>query len=139
MPQLNPKRTVYAINNNAGAFTTIRLTTWAIYVEIDEDPTQNAGVKQGLQYNPLDPFVQSSEIVDPPAAYLVTPVSPLGEPELTFGDKYHVKDLTFGPLGSPGSGGDPVGPGAGPSLGTPLVQLRTNSASPTNVIVTEYM
>ncbi len=138
MSQLNPSRRLVAINNDAGAFTVIRLTTWAKYVEIDEDPTQNAGAKQGLQYNALDPFVQSAEIVNPPAAYLVTPVTPVGTPELTFGDKIHINDLTFAPLGNPGSGGDPVGPGAGASLGTPLVQLRTNSANATNVIVTEY-
>jgi hypothetical protein len=138
MPQVNPKRTVVAINGDAGNFVTIRLTTWAKYVEVDEDPSVNGAVKQGLQYNPLDPFVQSSQIQNVPAAFLETPVTPAGTPELTFGDRYHVNDGHTAPLGNPGSGGDPVGPGAGPALGTPLVQLRSNSATATQVIVTEY-
>lgn len=138
MPQQNPKRTSYPINNNAGAYTTIRLTTWAKYIEFDEDPGQNAGAKQGLEYYALDPFAQSSNILAGAAGPLVTPITAAGTPELTFGDKFHVNDLTLAPLGNPGSGGNVDVPGGVATLGTPMISVRTNSASATNLIVSEY-
>lgn len=138
MPQVNPKRTLYAINNDAGAFTVIRLTTWAKFVAIDEDPTQNAGAKQGLQYYLLDPFAQSSNITANAEGPFVTPDTPAGQPELTIGDPHHVNDKATAPLGGPGSDGNIDVPGGVVTLGTPIVQLRTNTADGTNVIVTEY-
>lgn len=144
----NPKRRWIALNANDGAFTVIRLTTWAKYVEIVEDPAYNAGVGQGLQGNYLDPFALSTNIeagMEPAAeggaVFAVNASIPGGlEPPLTFGgSKNSLADGRGMPLGNPGSGGDPVGPGAGPSLGTPLIQLRSNTATPTGVIVSEYV
>lgn len=136
MPQVNPKRTSYAINNNAGAFVVIRLTTWAKYVEVDEDLSQNAGARQGLQYYALDPFAQSSAIDTNEEGPFVTDKAQV--PELTFGDKHHINDGVNTPLGNPGSAGNVDVPGGQPTLGTPLFKVRTNSANPTNIIVTEY-
>ena len=139
MPQTNPKRTLYAINNDAGAYTVIRLTACSIYVTIDEDPSQNAGVKQGLQYYALDPFAQSSNILSGAEGPFVTPLSAAGIPELTFGDQHNIHNRENAPLGAPGSGGNVDVPGGQPTLGTPLVAVRTNTATATNIIVTEYV
>lgn len=138
MPQINPKRTLVAINNNAGAFTTIRLTVWAKYVEVDEDLSQNAGAKQGLQYYELDPFAQSSAILTGAQGPFVAGATPIGTPEVTLGDKHNVHSGTALPMGNPGSAGNIEVPGGQATLGTPILALRTNSANPTNVIVTEY-
>jgi hypothetical protein len=147
MPQTNPKYTSYAINSNAGAFTVIRLTTFAKYVEIYEDPNANAGVQQGLQFNNLSPFAQSSNITEncqPPAPdfgiVLAVTNPPPGafQPQLTFGDMHNIHSGTEAPLGNPGSAGFPSNPNAPASLGTPLVQLRSNSGTATAVVVREW-
>lgn len=159
MPQTNPKYTTYALNSSTGAFTVIRLTTFAKYVEIFEDPNVNGGVQQGLQYNNLDPFALSSNITlnsQPPApdfgivlAFGAPPgqgtagTTPPGafQPQLTFGDEHNVHSGKEAPLGNPGSGGAPSTPGipnGAPSLGTPIVQLRSNSATATQVVVREW-
>lgn len=139
--QTNPKVTKYAINNNAGAFTVIRLTTFAKAVEIDEDLSQNGAVKQGLQYNLLDPFANSGNITagaEPtPPDYLLSDKTE--SPEIVIGDLRYVHSATTMPLGNPGSGGNVDSPGGVPTLGTPIVQLRTDSASPTNVVVKEWV
>lgn len=142
MAQSNPKVSVVPINNDAGAFTVIRLTTWAKFVEFLEDPSQNAGAQQGLQYNLLDPFAISSNITanaEPtPPAYLVAPAQTAGVVELELGDKYHVQSKSTKPLGAPGSDGNVDVPGGQVTLGTPLIQVRTNSANATNLIVREH-
>lgn len=154
MPQTNPKSTYYPIQASTGAFTVIRLSTWAKYIEITEDPTQNAGLQQGLQYNNLDPSAVSSNITanaQPPvsgnpgygvvlAFGATTNLIPPGafQPSLVYGDIHNVHSTTEMPLGNPGSAGNVDSPGGTVTLGTPLVQLRTNSANPTNVIVKEW-
>jgi hypothetical protein len=146
MPQTNPKRTWYPLNGNGGAFTVIRLTTWAKYVEIAEDPAQNAGVGQGLQGNYLDPFAQSGNItagMSPAGAggavFAVNAALAGGlEPPLNFGDKHNIHSGTEAPLGNPGSAGNVDNPGGQATLGTPLIQLRSNTATPTGIIVSEY-
>lgn len=137
MPQVNPKRRIVAVNNNAGAFTTIRLTTFAMYLAVDEDPTQNAGVKQGLQYYLLDPFALSGDILNNAEGPFVSPVTAAGEPEIEVGDPRYINAQTTAPLGNPGSDGNIDSPGGVATLGTPILAVRTNSASPTNLIVTE--
>ena len=146
MPQVNPKRTWYDLNNNAGGFTVIRLTTWAKYVEIAEDPAKNAGVGQGLQGNYLDPFAVSTNIergmspaAEGGAVFAVNAALAGGlEPPLTFGDKHNIHSGTEMPLGNPGSAGNVDNPGGQPTLGTPLIQLRSNTGTPTGIIVSEY-
>lgn len=144
MPQTNPKRTFYAINSDAGAFTVIRLTSWAKYVEITEDPNYNAGAQQGLQYNALDPFALSTNITanaEPaPPAFAIALAAPVGTPQITFGDKHNVHSGTSAPLGNPGSAGNTDSPGTEvPTLGTPLAQVRTNSATAGGIVVVEYV
>src|ERR1700739_224991 len=146
MPQTNPKRRFIALNNNAGAFTVIRLTTWAKYVEIAEDPAYNAGVGQGLQGNYLDPFAVSPNMeagrspANEGGAVFIADVSLPGalQPPLTFGDKHNIHSGTEMPLGNPGSAGHGEHPGGGATVGTPIVQLRSNTATATGIIVSEY-
>ena len=136
--QTNPKRTLYPINNSAGAYTTIRLTTWPMYVSIDEDPTQNAGVKQGLQYYALSPFAQSSNILADAEGPFVAPITDLGKPEIEFGDKHQVHSVSAQGLGGPGSAGNIDVPGGQVTLGTPLIAVRSAGAA-TNILVTEQV
>ena len=148
MPQVNPKRTFVALNNDAGAFTVIRLSTFAKYVRISEDPAYNEGVGQGLQGNYLDPFANSADIVagmNPPvagAAVWIPDASLPGalQPPLEFGSKHALSDYCGMPLGNPGSAGNTDSPGPEtPTLGTPLVQLRSNTATATGIIIEEYV
>lgn len=147
-PQVNPKRTFIALNNNAGAFTVIRLTTFAKYVSIKEDPSYNAGVGQGVQGNYLSPFANSANIelgMNPAApggaVFLANDAIPGGlEPPCEFGSKHSLSGFTGMPLGNPGSAGNTDSPGTTvPTLGTPLIQLRSNTATATGIIVEEYV
>lgn len=147
MPPVNPKRTFIALNNNAGQMTVIRLSTWAKYVSIKEDPAYNAGVGQGVQGNYLDPFANSANItagMNPAApggaVFQVNNSIPGGlEPPCEFGSKHALADGYGQPLGNPGSGGNVDNPGGVPTLGTPLIQLRSNTATATGIIVEEYV
>ena len=148
MPQTNPKRTLYAINNDAGAFTTIRLSTFAIYVEVIEDQSQNGGQQQGLQYYALDPFAQSANILANAEGPFVAPAGGPGGaqadgtpviPQIKFGDQHQIHSVSAQPLGAPGSAGNVDVPGGVITLGTPLLAVRTNSGNATNVLVTEYV
>ena len=146
MSQSNPKITYVALNNNAGVFTVIRLSTFAKYVEIVEDPGVNAGVGQGLQGNILDPFAQSANITAgmvPAAAgagVWPAPVAADGwAPQITFGARHALGDWPGLPIGNPGSAGNVDNPGGTPTLGTPLCQLRSNTATATQVIVREWV
>jgi len=132
MPQVNPKRTRYAINGSGGAAVVIRLTVWAKYVSIDEDTTANAGIAQGLQGYALSPFAQSTNILDHAEAL------PSGVSHYDFGDQFHMQSDTTTPLGNPGSAGNVDVPGGRATLGTPLVSLQSASVTATAVFVTEY-
>jgi len=152
MPQTNPKRTWYPINGSAGLFTVIRLTTFAKFVDIIEDPGVEAGIAQGLQYNALDPFARSSNITanaqpTPPAVgiapgnyapYPAVSGTSVSAPQLTFGDKHNIHSGTEAPLGNPGSAGNVDSPGGTATLGTPLVQLLSATTQATGVIVSEW-
>lgn len=130
--QVNPLRRRVVINGSGGAAVVIRLTTWAKYVEIEEDATANAGILQGLNGFALDPFAQSSSIL--------TNAEPLeqGVSVYTFGDKHHVNDTATAPLGNPGSAGNVDLPGGAATLGTPLASLNSNTVTGTAVWIREY-
>lgn len=130
--QVNPLRRRVAINGSGGASVVIRLTTWAKYVEIEEDPTANAGILQGLNGFALDPFAQSSAIL--------TNSEPLeqGKSLYAFGDPHHVNDIATTPLGNPGSAGNVDLPGGAATLGTPLASIISNTATATAVWIREY-
>lgn len=149
MPTTNPKRTFVALNGNGGAFTTIRLSTFAKYVRIVDDKSQNGGVTQGVEGNYIDPFASTAQIA---AGEGLTPAAAGGavfiaddsvegsfQPAITFGSKHALSDWKGMPLGNPGSDGAPAVPGGQPSLGTPLIQLRSYTATPCGVIVEEYV
>jgi hypothetical protein len=130
--QVNPKRTRYVVPGSAGVPLVIRLTCWAKYVDITEDPTANAGLLQGLQGYALDAFALSSNIL------LNSEALPAGVSEYEFGDKHNIHSGTSAPLGNPGSAGNVDNPGGVATLGTPLAQLLSNTATATAVWVTEY-
>ena len=147
MPGVNPKRTYLALNASNGAFTVVRLSTWAKYVSIYEDPAYNNGQAQGLQGNNLDPFAQSSNITKGmtpgaaggmvrPANYAVTGVI---LPQLEYGSKHALSNGEGAPLGQPGSAGNIDVPGGVVTLGTPLCMLRSNTNLPTGIVIEEYV
>ena len=135
MPQTNPKRTQYSLNGSGGALTTIRLTTSPAYVNIYEDPTANAGLLQGLQGYALSPFANTASILTD------SEVLPAAVSQYEFGDKHNIHSGGgLAPLGNAGSAGNIDTPGGlSPFLGTPLVALKSNSASTTKIWVEEYV
>lgn len=128
--QTNPKITNIAINNNAGGFTLISGTKMSSKVMVMEDPALNAGVAQGLQGYYMDPNSNGNPQRDKggnnaPVQQTWLPNSagqtgPAYEP-ITFEDRVH------GGLGLYTS-----------ADGTPLLQLRTNSATAGGVILAEW-
>lgn len=139
MQQLNPRITLVAINGSGGAETIIRLTGFTIYMEIEEDPSYNAGTAQGLQGHYLDP---ANSTVANPAANQVWLANTDGQEgvafqPIKFGEKRRGHSHAT-PLGHGGSNGKPFSPGLPPALGTPMVSLKSNSATATGVIVKEW-
>lgn len=131
--QVNPLRRRVVINGSGGAAVIIRLTTWAKYLEIEEDPNANAGILQGLNGLALDPFAVSTSIG--------TNSEPLeqGKSYYEFGDKYHDQSKSTMPLGNPGSGGNTDVPGDPRAfLGTPIASLNSNTATATAVWIREW-
>lgn len=133
-----PKKQYVALNNNAGAFTVIRLTCMARYVEVIEDPSYNAGVAQGLQGNYLDPFLGQGGLTPAAPGGQIWPVPPVGTAAISLGDPRQTHGGLGMPLGNGGSGGNLDTPGGNVALGTPILQLRSNTATATGVIVSEW-
>lgn len=133
---LNPKRQFVALNGSAGALTVIRLSCMAYYVEIVEDPAVNAGVAQGLQGNYMDPFDGSLS----PAAGTTSWLPPTlpNTPQITLGNQHHYPGQGGEILGNGGSGGQLDTPGGSVRLGTPIVTLKSKTATATQVIVSEW-
>ena len=125
----NPNRRYIALNGNGGAYVAITLSMMARYVEITEDTgasAGNGGVAQGLQGNIVDPVTGA---LQPPNAGdgLWPPMtSNIGEEaiaQIALGDHHAVH----------GGQGVPVG-----GTGATVAKLRSNTATPTQVIVREY-
>lgn len=132
-PQINPARRRVVINGSGGAAVVIRLTTWAKYLEIEEDPSANAGVAQGLQGYALDPFAPSTNIT------LNAEPLEAGKSYYQFGDQYHDQSKTSMPLGNPGSAGNTDVPGdQRVFLGTPIAELLSNTVNATAVWIREW-
>lgn len=118
-----------AINGNAGAYTTVLATQVTRRVEIVEDYSANAGVGQGLEYNLPD-----NKSLDPANPAWLGPfeIAPQTEPII---------------LGEPvpqGAGyGTVLGHGPDASGGytlaaTPLIQIRSATATSTTIRVSEF-
>lgn len=129
MPQTNPKVTNIALNNNAGAFITIAGTKMSGKVMVMEDPALNAGVAQGLQGFYMDP---NSKPPQQDKGGNNAPVQQVWLPNsagqtgqayqpIEFEDRVHA---AFGLYAAADS--------------TPLLQLRSNSATATGVLLVEW-
>jgi hypothetical protein len=134
MPQTNPKVTNIAINNNAGAFTVIKGTMQASKVLVMEDPSLNAGVAQGLQGYYLDPNSNPAN-----------PTRDLGGNNAAVQQTWLPNSAgQTGPAYEPIIFGGPDGRVHGAygeytsAQGTPLLQLRTNSATAGGVLLVEW-
>jgi hypothetical protein len=159
MAQNNPVIRFITLNGDAGLMTVIRCSITCGYMEIEEDlgsapgggANPNGGVYQGLQGNYLDPFTAApnpalgEEVWLPPSA-----TDPRGDYPISIGDPRHEHGAQNKPIGNGGSGTYtdtrspvpqtcPAGPGAqAASLGTPVIQLRSNTATATQVRVKEW-
>lgn len=159
MAQNNPVVRFIALNNDAGLMTVIRCSITCGYMEIEEDlgspggANPNGGVYQGLQGNYLDPFTAAPnpavgvEVWEPPSA-----TDPRGDYPISIGDPRHEHGAQNKPIGNGGSGTYtdtrsqvpqvcPAGSGSiggAPSLGTPVIQLRSNSGTATVVKIKEW-
>jgi hypothetical protein len=117
-----------AINGSGGAFTKIRTTITAFRMLIQEDKAANAGVAQGLQY-------QMATTVGIDVTYGATletaePIEIVG----SAGDTNPHKE----PIGSGGSSPNPVAPGGPVTTGTIILQIKSATATPTTIDITEW-
>lgn len=130
MPQTNPKVTNIALNNNAGALVTIAGTKLSGKVMVMEDPALNAGVPQGLQGFYMDPNSKGAPVQDKGGNN--APVQQVWLPQTSgqAGQAYQpivFEDRINGAHGAY-AGAD----------GTPLLSLRSNSATATGVLLVEW-
>jgi hypothetical protein len=128
MPQVT---NVYALAAAGGAPVVIRCTRVTSRMEIRESVGTNAA-EQGLVAQQLTPVQFGNFTIG--GAYDVPPNQ---EPLLFAGYPGDHPPNTV-PIGNGGSGSQPVAPGGPQTLGTPIVQLTSLTATPTSVSVTEF-
>jgi hypothetical protein len=123
----------YAVPAAGAAAVIIRCTRVSSRMTIKESVATNALV-QGLAYNLLYPQGFGRNLVGP-----LVVVPPDFEPEDILIAGYpgdHPPNTV--PIGNGGSGGQPVGPGGPATLGTAIAQVTSASATPTEIVVTEW-
>lgn len=118
-----------AINGNGGAYTTVFATQVTRRVEILEDYSANAGTGQGLEYNLPDPA--SSNLANPSwdGPFAIAPQTEpivLGEP------------IPQGAGYAPVLGHGPDASGGYELPATPLIQIRSATATGTTIRVSEF-
>jgi hypothetical protein len=126
-------KTTYALAAAGGAVVIVRCTRLTSRMTVKESVAANADV-QGLIYNLLTPTgfgvnVVGDEVIVPPDF----------EPEEILLAGYpgdHPPNTV--PIGNGGSGGQPVGPGGPETVGTAIAQFTSASATPTEIVVTEW-
>lgn len=126
--------TQYNLPAKGGNPVVIRCTMVSSRMEVVEDGSANAGTQQGLIYQLLTP--QGNGFFTAGATVTVAPALSL-EPVLLAGYPGDHPPNTV-PIGNGGSGSNPVGPGAQPTLGTAVAQMTSASATPTVADVTEW-
>lgn len=129
MPQTNPKVTNIALNGDAGAYTVISTTIMASKVEIQEDPSLNAGVAQGLQGYYLDPNSNPANPSVDPAA----PGAQVWLPNTAGQNGRAYQPIIFG-----GDAGRVHGAEGNYVGQAPLLKLRSNSATATGILLVEW-
>lgn len=115
-----------ALNNNAGAYTTVLATQWTWRAEILED---NSVTAQGLQYNlpaPTSSDPSNPSWIGPFSIGTVTEPIILGEP------------LPMGHGHAPTIGHGPDASGGTTLAATPLIQIRSATATTTTIRITEF-
>ncbi len=126
-------KNTYAVPAAGGGPVVIRCTRLSSRMTIKESVAANDDV-QGLIYNLLTPLPFGQVTVGP-----AIDVPPDFEPEEILVAGYpgdHPPNTV--PIGNGGSGTQPVGPGGGTSQGTPILQVTSASATPTEIVVTEW-
>lgn len=130
MPQTNPKVTNIAINNNAGALTLIAGTKVSGKVMVMEDPALNAGVAQGLAGFYMDPNSKGNPQRDKGGNN--APVQQVWLP-----NSAGQTGQAYQPIVFEGRVHGAFGLYAAAD-GTPLLQLRSNSATASGVLLVEW-
>src|ERR1700677_1538438 len=124
-----PKVRLIALNGSGGAFVTVSATSVTRPVEIIEDGSVNAGVAPGLQYQIDDGFGTVPNVPNTATTYTIEPQTEpiiLGEP-IPQGAGYGRV------IGTP-----PDNSGGYSIPATPLINLRSASATATSVRVSEF-
>lgn len=115
-----------ALNNNAGAYTTVLATQWTWRAEILED---NSVTAQGLQYNLPAPASQ-----DPSNPNWLGPFDIAQQTEpIILGQQ-----LPMGSGFAPTIGHGPDASGGQTLPATPLIQIRSATATATTIRITEW-
>src|SRR5580658_6612419 len=124
---------VIAVPAAGSAPVVIRCSQLSTRMTIKESAAADDDV-QGLIYSLLTPLPFGQVTVGP-----VVSVPPDFEPKEILVAGYpgdHPPNTV--PIGNGGSGGQPVSPGGPETLGTPIVQVTSATATPTSVVVTEW-
>lgn len=130
-----------AINGGAGAYTTVLATQWTWRAEILEDFSANAGVGQGLEYlypdpttNPANPswIGIAGSTANPVTATAGFKIGPQTEP-IILGEP-----LPLGGGSSPTIGTGPDNSGGYVIAATPLIMIRSASATATAIRITQF-
>lgn len=131
-----------AINGSAGAYITVLATQWTWRAEVLEDFSANAGVGQGLQYllpdpkspNPTVPswLGQAGSTATPVTATVGFEIGPQTEP-IILG-----QPLPLGGGSAPTIGTGPDNSGGYSIAATPLIMIRSASATATAIRITEF-
>lgn len=124
-----PKTRLVNVNGSGGAFVTISATSVTRRVEVIEDGSANAGVGQGLAYQFDDGFGTTPNVPNTTVTYTIEPQTEpiiLGE-VVPFGMGYGRV------IGTP-----PDNSGGYSIPATPLINVRSASATATVVRVSEF-
>lgn len=130
-----------AINGSAGAYTTVLATQWTWRAEILEDYSANAGVGQGLEYLVPDPSTlpqapswlgQAGSTATPVTATVGFKIGPVTEP-IILGEP-----LPLGGGSAPTIGTGPDNSGGYSIVATPLIMIRSATATSTAIRLTEF-
>jgi hypothetical protein len=123
----------YAVPAVGGAAVVIRCTRVTSRMTMKESVATIAAV-QGLAWNQLYPQGFGRNLVGP--LILVPP--DFEPPEILLAGYPGDHPPNTVPIGNGGSGGQPVGPGGPATLGTAVAQVTSASATPTEIVVTEW-
>jgi len=140
MAAVNPKITNIALNANSGAMKNIVLTIMASKVRISEDPAQNNGVPQGLQGYIIDTQPPQGAVPIEPGGAAPPQASPANL-QMWLPNTAGQDGPGFQPIVLGGDAGRVHGAYAEyvGAEGTVVLQLQSASATPTGIILEEWM